>query len=227
MIEYSEIDSWERFEELCEELLKAEGLTTRRLGRGPGQVGKDVIANESFKGILSDWEKRDWLVECKYTNSGGAIDETHVMNVRDRVEAQKAYGYMLFTNARLRVNLEKTLNGLKKSGNIGIEVWTSEIIARKVVLHSDLFRNFFPDSFKNWINENRLIYINQINNLKSPLVHTYSCLQFMKNAPGDIINIELRNEMIEDLASIVKKIIDDLDEDLQILRTQDPNAGRP
>jgi hypothetical protein len=222
MIEYSEIVKWERFEDLCEELLKAEGLKTRRLGRGPGQVGKDMIAKETFKGILSDWEMRDWLVECKYTKSGGAIDENDVKNVRDRVEAQKAYGYMLFTNARLRVNLEKTLNGLKISGNIGIVVWTSEIIARKVVLHSDLFRSFFPDSFKKWLNENRLIYINQINNLKSPLVHAYSCLQFMKNAPDDIINIELRNEILEDLASIVKKLTDDLDEDLQILRTQAP-----
>jgi hypothetical protein len=43
MINYSEIKDFEEFEELCDTLLKSEGLETRRLGRGPGQLGKDIV----------------------------------------------------------------------------------------------------------------------------------------------------------------------------------------
>jgi hypothetical protein len=112
MIDFNEID-WEKFEDLSDELLKAERLETRRLGKGPGQRGKDIIAWEPIGGPLSESEKRKWLVECKYTRNNGSIGEEDIFNVLDRVSSQRAHGYLLITNARLKVNLEKTLNGLK------------------------------------------------------------------------------------------------------------------
>lgn len=162
MIDFNEIQDYEKFEDLCETLLSMEGLETRRLGRGPGQIGKDIVATEKIIGPLSNVEHRIWLVECKYTNSCGSISEKEVLNIRDRIEAQNAYGFMLFTNCRLRVNLERTLHGLKKSGKIGIHIWTADKIVGEVILYSDIFRAFFPISFANWIKENRIIYINRL-----------------------------------------------------------------
>jgi hypothetical protein len=220
MINYSEIKDFEEFEELCDTLLKSEGLETRRLGRGPGQLGKDIVAIENLSGSLTSSESRKWLVECKFTSVKGAIDENDVSNIRDRVEAQEAHGYLLFTNARLRVNLERTLNGLKKSKTIGIVLWTSDIIAGKILLHSEVFRKYFPDSFGKWLRGNRMIYLNQANKFKSPLVHIHSYLQFLLNAPEKKIKPEVSEQILKTLTSSVKTIIDDLDESLRIIYDQ-------
>lgn len=217
MIDFSEILDYERFEDLCENLLSMEGLTTRRLGRGPGQLGKDIIATERITGPLSSIENRIWLVECKFTESCRSISENEVQNVRDRVEAQGAYGYMLFTNCRLRVNLERTLNGLKSSAKIGVHIWTSDKIAGKVILHSDIFRSFFPTSFAKWMKENRIIFVNQIKKIKSPLVHAQNCLKLIKDAPDSILDIDLINEILTDPITTINNIVDEIDNNLQIL----------
>lgn len=217
MIDFKEVPDYEKFEDLCDILLKKEGLATRRLGRGPGQLGKDIIANEKIIGQLSNTENRTWLVECKFTDSGGSISENEVQNIRDRVEAQRAFGYMLFTNCRLRVNLERTLNGLKKSEKIGINIWTADRIAGKVILYSDIFRAFFPISFTKWIKENRIIYVNQTRKIKSPLVHVQNCLRLIKDAPDNLLDVDSIKKILNEPISIIYDIVDDLDKNLQIL----------
>jgi hypothetical protein len=220
MIDFKEIENYERFEDLCERMLSMEGLITRRLGRGPGQHGKDVVATEELSGPLSKIERRAWLVECKFTKSDGSIGEENVQNVRDRIDAQRAYGFMLFTNARLKVNLEKTLNGLNKAGNVGIRIWTAEKIAEKVILNTDLFRSFFPNSFDSWIKKNRIIYINHIKKFKSPLVHIQNNLRLIEEAPENIMNIDLIKEILSDSISTITGVVNDLDENLKIIENQ-------
>ncbi len=220
MIDYKEIENYEKFEDLCEQLLVTKGLKARRIGRGPGQLGKDIIAEEFVRGPLSEMEKREWLVECKFTMKGGAIDERDVQNIHDRVKAQNAYGYMLFSNARLRVNLEKTLNGLKRSSDIGIVIWTARIITEEVILHSDIFREFFPVSFSKWIRGNRQIYLGQIAQLKTPLVHVHSFLHFLRRAPSRIVSQEMKDRVLDELISEVRTLIDNLDSNLQSIRGQ-------
>ncbi len=61
MINLAELSSYEKFEDLCEELLYKKGLNVRRLGRGPGQLGKDILAEESIMGSLSA-RKKVWMV---------------------------------------------------------------------------------------------------------------------------------------------------------------------
>lgn len=217
MIDFAEINNYESFEDLCEALLATEGLQVRRLGRGPGQIGKDIIAQERIAGPLSVSENRKWLVECKHTNTNGSIGETDIFNVKDRIEAQNAYGYMLFTNCRLKVNLEKTLNGLNKPGKIGIQIWAADKIAARVVLYSDIFRTFYPISFSKWIKENRIIYINQIKKLKSPIVHLQNSMKLIKDAPNNIMKPELVKSILEEAISAAKSIVDDLDHELQII----------
>jgi hypothetical protein len=218
MINFREIGSWERFEDFCEELLNAERLRTRRLGRGPGQIGKDIIAKEKIEGLISDEEIRTWLVECKYTDDkNSSISERDVFNVMDRVLAQRANGYMLFTNARLTVNLEKTLYGLKKSGKIGIAIWTAKNIEKTVLYYSNIFRKFFPESFKKFLKENRLIYLNQISRYRSPLVHIMNSIQFIQFAPNNCINDDHCMNIFNNLIDILKKMVIDLDDELSII----------
>ncbi len=215
MIDFSEID-WEKFEDLSEELLKADGLETRRLGRGPGQLGKDIIAYEYVGGPLSKSEKRKWLVECKYTDANGSIGEGDIYNVVDRVNSQQAHGYLLMTNARLRVNLENTLNGLKKK--IGIDLWDISKITGKVILNNDIFRTFFPKSFGQWLKDNRLVYLSQMAIFRSPLGYILNYMQFIRHAPSGIISEENSNAILNDLIKDLRCLIDLMDEQLKIIQ---------
>lgn len=215
MINFGEI-GWERFEELADELLKAEGLETRRLGRGPGQLGKDIIAWELVGGPLSKLVKRKWLVECKFTNGQGAIGEEDVFNVSDRVIAQEAHGYLLITNARLKVNLERTLNGLRDK--IGIDLWLAPKISEKVILNDNIFRTFFPKSFIKWIKDNRLIYLSQMTLFRSPLGYILNYLQFLRYAPLGVVKNDIYENIIDDLIIELRKIIDSMDDQLRIIR---------
>jgi hypothetical protein len=215
MIDFSEID-WEIFEDMSEELLNAEGLETRRLGRGPGQLGKDIIAWEPVVGPISLSESRKWLVECKYTNENGSIGEKDIFNIVDRVKSQDAHGYILITNARLKVNLERTLSGLKSK--IGIDLWGTIKITEKIIINNDVFRRYFPKSFNKYLKDNRLIYLNQIALFRSPLGYIYNYLQFIREAPVNAVSNEICQNIINDLLVELKKIIDVMDEQLRIIR---------
>lgn len=229
MIDFTEIKDWEVFEDLCESLLIAEGLKTRRLGRGPGQLGKDIVAQEPINIPLSGVETRDWLVECKFTDSNGAIDENDVKNVRDRVESQNAYGYMLFTNARLRVNLEKTLNGLKVSKKIGIVLWQTEKIEREIIKNTYVFKKYFPISFSKWISENCTIILSNISKIKSPLVHVLNYLQLLYFDTNNRINLELKNQILNKQIFLIKGLLQEIDTSIKLLELEnvsDENCHR-
>jgi hypothetical protein len=199
-------------------MLIAEGLATRRLGRGPGQVGKDIIASERIAGVLSDDFTNKWLVECKYTVSNGSISEKDVFNVWDRVKSQKANGYLLFTNARLAVNLEKTLDGLKRNSDIKVGIWTKNMIENKLIQYAQLFRKYFPVSFKKWLFENRAIYFSQTIKLKSPIVHNINLLRLLINAPRGIIKKQLKDELLERLLLENEKMLKSINDDLMLLK---------
>ncbi len=218
MIDFGEI-TWEKFEDLAVSLLEGEGLKTRRLGRGPGQTGKDIIASEYLGGPLSKSEIRKWLVECKFTSAEGSIGEKDIFNIYDRVKSQDAHGYLLFTNARLAVNLEKTLNGL--SHKIGVDIWDTQKIAIKIILNNNIFRTFFPYSFNKWLQDNRLIYLSQMSLLRSPLGHIFTFLQFLRDAPVGIINKEKYMAILDELIPILGNIIDSMDEQLKIIKLRD------
>ncbi len=218
MIDFGEI-TWEKFEDLALSLLEAEGLKTRRLGRGPGQTGKDIIALEYLGGPLSKSEIRKWLVECKFTSTDGSIGEDVIFNIYDRVKSQDAYGYLLFTTARLRVNLEKTMHGL--CNKIGIDIWDVHKIFKKVVLNNNIFKTFFPNSFNKWLQDNRLIYLSQMSLYRSPLGHIFTFLQFLRDAPVAIITEQKYRSVLDELIPILRNIIDNMDEQLTIIKLRD------
>jgi hypothetical protein len=156
------------------------------------------------------------LVECKHTSANGSIGEEDIFNVIDRVNSQGAHGYLLITNARLKVNLENTLSGLKSK--IGVDIWTRSRITEKVILNDTIFRTFFPNSFNQWLNDNRLIYLSQMALYRSPLGYILNYLQFIRNAPSGVVSKGMFENIIDDQMRELKKIIDLMDDHLRIIR---------
>lgn len=211
MINLAELSSYEKLEDLCEELLYKKGLTVRRLGRGPGQLGKDILAEESFVGSLSA-HKKIWMVEVKFTKSGKSISEKDVFNITDRVRSQKADGYLLFTNARLSVNLEKTLNSINNScTDINVIIWNEIKIVSELLNNPILYRKYFPDSFKKFICDNRSYFIVHSKTSKSPLTYILASLRLLKGLYGKPNSYILIDSTIKNLEIVSLSIINDID----------------
>ena len=207
MLDFNEIKNYEKFEDLCEILLQSMNLRTRRLGRGPGQLGKDLIAFEQLKGPISDTIERKYLVECKFTLSNNSISEKDVFNVYDRVISQEAEGYFLFTNARLSVNLEKTLFDLKISGKIKIVIWSQHDIIKHVLNNINVFRLFFPLSFQKWSKESHIIFNSLFSQILSPTIHVKNKVLLLLNAPDGTINSLNKNEIYMDIVNTMDMLI--------------------
>ncbi len=218
MIDFNEISDFEQFEDLCEDLLLAKGLRVRRLGRGPGQLGKDIIAEESYVGTLASPTVKTWLVEAKFTSSDRAINEHDVMNILDRVISQKATGYLLFTNARLSVNLERTLTDLNSNSEIDVISWERNTIKKEILGYPHVFRKFFPVSYSNFIRGNRIFFLSQTRSCKSPLTYTLSSLFLIKGVLSrsdkeTLLHYKpLIETKIDNLTKLIRLLIDEVDE---------------
>ena len=212
MIDFKEIGEFEKFEDLCEELLLAKGLQVRRLGRGPSQRGKDIIARESYIGTLSAKVVKNWLVEVKFTLGNRSLNENDVPNVLDRVKSQEATGYFLFTNARLGVNLEQTLTGLGEKGCIDILIWRESAIEKEVLNDLHIFRKYFPISYKNWIQQNRYFLLNQVKLCKSPLTCILAALHLIRGLLDKPDSTQIVDKTILNSAKLVRSLIDEMDD---------------
>ncbi len=211
MINFSELADYEKFEDLCEELLSSKGLQVRRLGRGPGQLGKDILVEESVVGSLSD-QRKIWMVEVKFTKSGRTITEKDIFNVTDRVRSQKANGYFLFTNARLSVNLEKTLNSIKDScQDINVIIWNDIRISKELQKDPNLYRKYFPDSYKKFICDNRSYFIAHSRKNKSPLTFILASLRLLGGLYGKPSSDIAINNTIRGIETVTLSIIEDID----------------
>jgi len=227
MIELNEITNYERFEDLCEELLLAIGLKIRRLGRGPAQLGKDIIATESYVGSLSSETIKKWFVEVKFTTASRSLNEEDVSNVHDRVISQKATGYLLFTNARLSVNLERTLNNLNTNSTIDVIVWKTNNIEEEILDSPRVFRKFFPLSYKRFMSENRLFFLTQTQLCKSPLTYTLASLRLIRGLLAKQNNKEIIEAKIGELTKVVHSLIDEIDDFYSCFNSDINKAGRP
>jgi len=212
MIDFNEITNYERFEDLCEELLRFKGLGVRRLGRGPGQLGKDIIGSESFVGSVSCATVKTWLVEVKHTSTNRSLNEGDVLNISDRVTSQGANGYFLFTNARLGVNLERTLHDLRMRNVIDTMVWTENKIQHEVLNSPTIFRKFFPLSFNKYISDNRAFFVSQARYCKSPLIYLLGSLHLTKGLLDRSSDKPLIETKIVEMTRVVRSLIDEVDE---------------
>ncbi len=210
MINLGELSDYEKFEDLCEELLCSKGLKVRRLGRGPGQLGKDMLAIESRVGSLSN-EQKTWLVEVKFTRSGRSLSENDISNVTDRVKSQKADGFLLMTNARLGVNLEKILHKINENAGINVMIWTKHTLIKEVLASPLLHREYFPDNYRKYVCENRSFFLAYSQLCKSPLTYMLASIKLLNGLYNKPNSEELVKKTLIGLESVTLSLIEDVD----------------
>ena len=112
-LEFARIESGEDFELFCADLLKAMGFTIVQPPARGQEGGKDLIVNETVKGMVGLAEERKWLVQCKhYAKSKKAVGFKEVANYRDAMDQYAVRRYLQITSTvpteDLRDKFEKT-----------------------------------------------------------------------------------------------------------------------
>jgi len=145
-IDFTQIDSGEDFELLCEELLQAMGFTIEaQVARGP-DLGKDIIATMTVTDEVGIADTHRYLIECKhYAKSGRSVLEADIGNPAARMATHKCDRYLLITST---VPSEKVRAQLAGMPNIAPQyratTWSKANLTRLLDAHPDVRERYFP-----------------------------------------------------------------------------------
>lgn len=120
--------------------------------RGP-DGGKDIIVEETMKGVLGD-EKRRFLVSCKHNaHNGKSVGVEDEQNISDRIKQHGCDGFIGVYSTLPSSSLNERIHKL------GIPCFTfdHERIESELLKDDDglvLLKRYFPLSFKRWCQEN-------------------------------------------------------------------------
>jgi hypothetical protein len=122
--------------------------------RGPDS-GRDLILVEKRFGSIGTGEHR-WLVSCKHTaHSKKSVSNKEEYDILGRVHKFKANGFIAFYSMVPSSELARTFESLKPE--ISVEVYDNERIERSLLENKrlrEVFKRFFPESYKSFINTN-------------------------------------------------------------------------
>jgi len=144
-IDFTEIESGEKFELLCEELLQAMGFTiVHQPARGP-EGGKDLIVSEIFRDRMGFTEERKWLVQCKHkAQSDRAVGFGEVDNYRDVMDQYEVRRYLLITSTLPTEDLRTKFDAVSRKGDYVALIWSKGDLARFLDEHPDVRERHFP-----------------------------------------------------------------------------------
>jgi hypothetical protein len=145
-IDFTQIESGEDFELLCEDLLQAMGFTVEaKVARGP-DLGKDIIATKTVTDTVGFSEMHRYLVECKhYAKSGKSVPEDVIGSPIARMGTHKCDRYILATSTvpseKVRVQLASIPN---TAPHYRATTWSKGDLARLLDEHPDVRERYFP-----------------------------------------------------------------------------------
>lgn len=117
--------------------------------------GKDILAEESRYGTVSE-DRIKWLVSCKhFTESGRSVSEADEQNITDRLEQHSAQGFLGFYSTLASSGLGNRIDALKSKYEV--EVFDGRRIEEMILgrNHYQLLRRYFPDSYSKWVEKSK------------------------------------------------------------------------
>lgn len=118
--------------------------------------GKDILAEETQCGLLSE-TKVTWLISCKhFAHSGQSVTETHEQNITDRIIQHHADGFIGFYSTIASSGLGNRLEEI--NGRYKTYVFDKMLIEQRILdaKNTSLFERYFPSSFYQWKLRNSL-----------------------------------------------------------------------
>ena len=144
-IDFTEIESGEEFELLCEDLLQAMEFTIVQQPARGQEGGKDLIVSEIFRDKMGFTETRETLIQCKHrAKSGKAVGFAEVANYRDVMDQYEVRRYLLITSTLPTEDLRKKFEKTSKKGDYTALIWSKGDLARFLDEHPDVRDRYFP-----------------------------------------------------------------------------------
>ncbi len=132
----------EEFEDLCYELIEAEGFINLEWIKGGKDRGRDIIAEriERKPGFTIVTEK--WFFQCKRYRSGIPVDK--ISSAIDWAIADKASYYIVISNSYLTSECKEYVKKKKEQTQLKILEWTNKKFQKILFRHPRIVESFFP-----------------------------------------------------------------------------------
>jgi hypothetical protein len=144
-LDLAQIETGERFELFCSELLKSMGFKIARSpSRGPDR-GVDLIATSSTIDDLGFELDVRMAVECKhFAGSQRSVTEAAVGNIVERTLSHNCNRYLLITSTIPSSSLAHQIEGINNNPSIPLRanVWSAADIERLVQKHQLVAKRF-------------------------------------------------------------------------------------
>lgn len=176
-------DTWEL---LSSDLLELIGYKIiERPSRG-ADGGKDLVVEETRKGIAGTTKVR-WLVSCKhFAHSGKSVGVSEEANILDRVSAKNCQGFIGFYSTLPSSALATRLKELESK--IETQIFDRERIEGHLLANdrgTRLAERYVPDSFQSWKTRNPCP-VNLFGH-KEPLACDFCGADLLRPEPGGIL----------------------------------------
>lgn len=139
----------DRFELFAREMLKTIGFEILEQPDRGADGGKDILVSETLRGINKN-HPLTWLVSAKHhAHSGKSVTPSDETNIRERVDALGADGFLGFYSTLPSSGLNGLLVGLQN--HIRVDHFDSAAIERYLTtnrLLANTFRSFLPQSYQ-------------------------------------------------------------------------------
>jgi len=149
-VDFTEIESGEKFELLCEDLLRTMGFTIEaKVARGP-DLGKDIIATKLATDDAGFSETRRYLFECKhYARGGKSVREEDIGSPIARMGTHNCDRYILVTSTVPSEKVRAQLAGIPNTvPHYRATVWHEGDLIRLLDQYPDVRERYFPSKPK-------------------------------------------------------------------------------
>ena len=144
-IDFTQIETGEKFELLCEDLLRAMGFTIDQPPARGADLGIDLVVSETVKDTMGLAEKHTWVIQCKhYAGSGRAVCFNDVRDYREAMDHVKTPHYLLITSTIPTQGLRDRFKDATQTGDYIALIWSANDFTRHLDAHPDVLQLHFP-----------------------------------------------------------------------------------
>lgn len=147
-VDFKKLD-WRKFQDLCADLLTAEGfINVYAGGEGPDR-GRDVSAEEDIFSHSGFVERVKWVVQCKhYADSNQPVRATEIAEIQDYLEEHGADGLFIITDTVLTASAVSKIEKFNqtKRHSYRDRFWDNRELVNKLIKNEDILIKYFGES---------------------------------------------------------------------------------
>ena len=163
-IDYKMLD-WQRFEELCFDLLLKYQFYSLTWNKGGADGGRDIEARFHVSNPVTGFYEEQWYIECKhYTQK---VSKAKLMEKFAQARVESIDHFLIITNSYLSKDTKNWLKQLAPTLQFKIHLLDGKNLNKKLLDFPELIAEYFADDttrlvkslYKQWLHQDSLPHI--------------------------------------------------------------------